>query len=44
MLATGMIHLIGIGVGLALQRIRGGMFSCVLGGVIALGVCYYLIV
>ncbi|MEI2383714.1 HupE/UreJ family protein [Breoghania sp. JC706] len=42
-LATGTIHLIGIGVGLGLQRIHEGRLSRVLGAAIALGGCYFLV-
>lgn len=42
-LATGTIHLLGIGVGLALNRVREGQLSRGLGGLIALAGVYYLV-
>ena len=42
-LATGTIHLIGIGVGLSLERLHGGRFARWLGGLVALGGCYFLL-
>jgi urease accessory protein len=41
-LATGMIHLFGIGVGLALTKPRKGEFARLIGGAIALGGFYFL--
>lgn len=41
-LATGMIHLFGIGVGLALTKPRKGELARVLGGAIGLGGLYFL--
>jgi urease accessory protein len=41
-LATGMIHLFGIAVGLALMKPRKGEFARLLGGAIALGGVYFL--
>jgi len=43
-LATGMIHLFGIGVGLALMKPRKGQFARILGGAIAFGGFYFLAV
>lgn len=42
-LATGMIHLFGIGVGLALHKPFHGQLTRLLGGLIALGGVYYLV-
>jgi urease accessory protein len=42
-LATGMIHLIGIGVGLALMKPAGGQLARLLGAAIALGGVYFLV-
>ncbi|MEF2073674.1 HupE/UreJ family protein [Consotaella aegiceratis] len=42
--ATGMIHLIGIGVGLLLNRVWEGRLCRGLGGLIVLGGLYYLVV
>lgn len=42
-LATGMIHLIGIAVGLTLNKPLGGRLNRVLGGVIAIGGIYFLV-
>ncbi|MFN7009932.1 MAG: HupE/UreJ family protein [Allorhizobium sp.] len=42
-LATGLIHLAGIAVGLAFQRLRGGELSRALGGLIGLGGLYFLV-
>lgn len=41
--ATGLIHLAGIAVGLAFQRLRGGELSRALGGLIGLGGLYFLV-
>jgi urease accessory protein len=41
-LATGMIHLLGIGVGLVLQKPYGGRLACALGALIGLGGMYFL--
>ncbi|MEW5420830.1 HupE/UreJ family protein [Amorphus sp. 3PC139-8] len=41
--ATGLIHLCGIGVGLVLNRPLGGRLCQALGGVIAIGGLYYLV-
>ncbi|MBP1853556.1 HupE/UreJ family protein [Rhizobium halophytocola] len=41
--ATGLIHLAGIAVGLFFQRIRGGELSRALGGLIGLGGFYFLV-
>ena len=41
--STGMIHLFGIAVGLAVGRLRGGLVSRALGGFISLGGIYYLV-
>jgi urease accessory protein len=43
-LATGMIHVIGIGVGLAMKKPFGGGLSRLLGGLIALCGVYYLFI
>jgi urease accessory protein len=43
-IATGLIHLCGIGVGLALHRPYQGRIARILGALIALGGCYYLVV
>lgn len=43
-LATGMIHILGIAVGLGLQRIRKGQLSRVLGALIGVAGVYYLVV
>ena len=43
-LATGMIHLFGIGVGLALIKPLGGRLARLLGALIAIGGLYFLIV
>lgn len=42
-IATGMIHLLGIGVGLVLGRPFGGRLSQALGGLIAVGGIYFLV-
>lgn len=42
-MATGLIHLIGIAVGLGLYRLRGGEVARVLGAVISLGGVYFLV-
>ena len=42
-LATGMIHVIGIGVGLVLSRPYNGVLARALGGLIAVGGVYYLL-
>ncbi|MCD2470265.1 HupE/UreJ family protein [Jiella sp. MQZ9-1] len=42
-LATGLIHILGIGVGLLVGRLWRGRVSQMLGGVIALGGVYYLV-
>jgi urease accessory protein len=42
-IATGMIHLLGVGVGLALGRPFGGRLARTLGGAIAAGGVYFLI-
>jgi urease accessory protein len=42
-LATGMIHVFGVGVGLVLNPIRGGRFSRALGGVIGLAGIWFLV-
>ncbi len=42
-LATGMIHLFGIGVGLGLSKPAGGRFARALGAAIALGGVYFLV-
>jgi urease accessory protein len=42
-LATGMIHLFGIGVGLSLNKLYEGRISRLLGGLIGLGGVYYLV-
>lgn len=42
-IATGLIHLAGIGVGLGLNRIREGQISRVIGGLIGLGGVYFLV-
>ena len=42
-LATGLIHLLGIGVGLLVGRLWQGRVSQALGGVIAIGGIYYLV-
>jgi len=42
-LATGLVHLAGIAVGLAFQRLRGGDLSRALGGLIGLGGLYFLV-
>lgn len=41
--ATGLIHLLGISVGLAFQRFRGGELSRAVGGLIGLGGVYFLV-
>lgn len=41
--ATGLIHLFGIAVGLAFQRFKGGELSRALGGLIGLGGVYFLV-
>lgn len=41
-LATGIIHLAGVGVGLALNKPAGGQFARLLGGAIGLGGVYFL--
>lgn len=41
--ATGLIHLSGIGVGLALGKPFGGRLARALGGAIALGGVYFLV-
>lgn len=41
--ATGLVHLAGIAVGLAFQRFRGGELSRALGGLIGLGGLYFLV-
>ncbi|MCB9948401.1 MAG: HupE/UreJ family protein [Rhodospirillaceae bacterium] len=41
--ATGMIHVIGIGVGLGLNRLHGGKLARALGAAIALGGVYFLV-
>jgi urease accessory protein len=43
-IATGMIHLLGIGVGLVLGKPFGGWLSRALGGLIAVGGVYFLVV
>jgi len=42
-IATGMIHVFGVGVGLALNQVRGGQASRALGGAIALAGVGYLV-
>ncbi|WP_318012983.1 HupE/UreJ family protein [Mesorhizobium sp. ESP7-2] len=42
-IATGLIHLLGIGVGLVLGKPFGGRLSQVLGGLIAVGGIYFLV-
>ena len=42
-MATGLIHLLGIGVGLALGKPFGGKLAQILGAAIALGGVYYLV-
>lgn len=42
-MATGLIHLVGIAVGLGLYRLRGGEVARVLGAVISLGGVYFLV-
>jgi len=42
-IATGFIHLFGIGVGLALHKPYQGRIARILGGLIALGGCYFLV-
>ncbi|HCL63818.1 MAG TPA: urease accessory protein [Rhizobium sp.] len=41
--ATGLVHLAGVAVGLAFQRLRGGELSRALGGLIGLGGLYFLV-
>jgi urease accessory protein len=41
--ATGLIHLAGIAVGLGFQRINGGQMARALGGLISLGGVYFLV-
>lgn len=41
--ATGMIHLFGIGVGLALNKPAGGRFGRILGSLIGIGGIYFLV-
>ncbi|MDH4440491.1 MAG: HupE/UreJ family protein [Rhizobium sp.] len=41
--ATGLIHLAGIAVGLGFQRLHGGQFARALGGLIGLGGVYFLV-
>lgn len=41
--ATGMIHVLGIGFGLLVGRLYGGLVSRILGGAIVLGGIYYLV-
>ena len=41
--ATGLIHLAGIAVGLGFQRLHGGRFARALGGLIGLGGVYFLV-
>lgn len=41
--ATGLIHLAGIAVGLGFQRLHGGRFARALGGLIGLGGAYFLV-
>jgi urease accessory protein len=43
-IATGLIHLLGVGVGLALNKPLGGRLARVLGAVIAVGGVYFLVV
>lgn len=40
--STGMIHIVGIAIGLLVGRLYGGMVSRVIGGLIVLGGVYYL--
>lgn len=42
-IATGLIHIAGIAVGLCFQRIRGGGLSRALGGLIGIGGIYFLL-
>lgn len=42
-IATGLIHLFGVAVGLAFQRVREGQLSRALGGLIGIGGLYFLV-